>query len=680
MSIRNTFALLVSLVFSVACIEEQTEQVTSNVFHSVMEDFDNQTKTTLGNRNTVVWAFNDYVSIFRGSTKAECYMVQDHCAGTPNGEFLPCEESTDNGFYSGNEIPVNVAIYPYSSDHICWGPGVSEDGADTYTISNVTLPQVQYYTYDSFPEQSFVMMAVTKDVDDKYLKFKNALGAIKFSFTGTGLIKQIRLLGNSGEPLAGTVSVSKGINSTPTIEFGYADYYPELILDCGDGVLLNPETPTTFIMSVPPTNFENGFTVVVEDTEGVQQTFYTNDDRNQIIRSSILTMPNMEISLSVPAPVEEVTIKESFNRIGQKVIISGVVKGTSSIGVILSDETADVFVYYGNGYDQQSSIGDHLSVKGHISLYNHTYEFNEAATALNGHCEVEPEEATVIDQEFVHDALEALLTGQTPAIESQYVEFEGYMLGDNFIRIADTDELVVIYYPNSEMSAIKSRLTYEKVRVKGYTFSIRSNTYFNIIPSSIEVIGNESNSLEEALGSTGRTLTGNVAATSSVGYVLDSNGESIFIYCRTTNFGYVIGDNVTVDGIFKTFDYGQEIFKVSSQWNSFDENFTAPVPETLDYSKMNEDITTAKSLLPFKDGVISAKYITSTGTLVQNGTKYEIHNEGSPYPVAIFNPNTEISSTAADLVGQSVGYTGYAINLGVAADRLAVVITSLYSL
>ena len=667
------------MLLTLACVEEQSNHIADCKFTSQMEDFESSTKTTLGDYNTVVWAHGDCISIFEGNTRPECYMVQDHCAGSPNGEFLPHGDTNYNEFQSGNEIPVNIALYPYSSDHICWGPGLLDDGVGTYTITNVHLPEVQYYTYNSFPEQSLVMMAVTKGHDDRKLTFKNALGAVKLSLTGTGLIKRIILQGNSGEPLAGSVSITGGIGTTPTVSFG-TDYYTALTLECGDGVLLNPETPTTFIFSAPPTRFENGLTVVVEDTEGLQQILEANNSSNEIIRSSILTMPEVEISLSVPVPAEEVSIKESFNRIGQKVIISGVVKGTSSTGVILSDETADVFVYYGNGYDQQSSIGDHLSIQGHISIFNHAYQFNEAATALNVHCEVQPEEAIILDKEFIHHALEDMVTGQALALESKFVEFEGYMLCDNFIRVADADELVVLYYPNSEMSAIKSGLKYEKVRVKGYSFSIRSNTYFNIFPSSIEVIGNENNSLEEALGSEGRTLTGNVAATCSVGYILESNGESIFVYRRSSNISYRIGDNVTVEGIIKVFDYGLEMFKVRDQWNSFDESYTAPVPEILDYSKVENYITTAKELLPFKDNVLSAEYITSSGTLVQNGTKYEIHTAGSQYPVAIFNPNEEIASTASNLVGQHVEYTGYAINLGVAADRLAVVITSLYSL
>ena len=80
----------------------------------------------------------------------------------------------------------------------------------------------------------------------------------------------------------------------------------------------------------------------------------------------------------------------------------------------------------------------------------------------------------LLSAEFIHNALEDIVTGQTLALESKFVEFEGYMLCDNFIRVADADELVVLYYPNSEMSAIKSGLIYEKVRVKGYSFSIRS--------------------------------------------------------------------------------------------------------------------------------------------------------------------------------------------------------------
>ena len=283
---------------SVACQQETTPespvQKTDEEFVSSLESFDGSTKTSMTEDNSIVWTKGDQIAIFQGATVADTYQVKDQCDGTASGIFtLVSDNSEVNGeFSSGMEIPANIAVYPYSEGLGCSSATVTDGGisATSYTISGFQFPSVQQYQANSFPQESFAMVAVTSSMSDHNLRFRNVNGALKLQLRGKCVVKSIKLEGNDNEKLAGASSITAYPGTTvPSIKMS-AEASGTITLDCGEGVQLDPAVPTIFIISVPPTVFSKGFTVTVVDTEGTEMPVRASVS-NEIKRSSILKMP-----------------------------------------------------------------------------------------------------------------------------------------------------------------------------------------------------------------------------------------------------------------------------------------------------------------------------------------------------------------------------------------------------
>lgn len=663
--------LLLSIIFAVSCIEEQTQESIERNFYAQMEEFGTQVRTSLGENNNIVWSYGDCISIFAGSTRADKYTVYDNCVGSPNGEFYLDRGYYGDDFYSGNELNANIAVYPYSSAHVCYGQGLIDD-SDTYMVSGVSFPDRQDFSYDSFPQNSFVMMAVTNGTEDRNLKFKNVSGAFKLQLYGTGKIRSITLQGNLGEPLAGSAYITGGRGMTPYVEFRDG-YSTSVTLYCGDGVYLNEYVPTSFIMALPPVCFDQGFTVFIEDGAGNIHTLQTNHP-NEVMRSSILTMPAVRVSLS--GDIDNVTIAEALER-HDVVKITGTVKAVSSRGVMLSDETATILVYYGNSFYESISIGDNITVTGNMKFYNYGYEFIPIETYFNGYQEFEYEEADSLDNNEINDYRISVFEEGIPAIPSKLIEFEGYLINQKYLRLSESDEIINLYLPKREFSELLPSLRYQKVLLRGYTFGLADSTYPLVLPTHIEVIGNETGNLEEAMGSYAVTITGTVAAISRKGYVLTNDEVCMHIFYGSDYFSqYAIGNQVTAKGILKTFDYGSEIFHFYDEYISCDEDFVFPTPEILTAEAIDNYVESAHGLVPYKDNVIPTTYVQVTGTLVVEGTSYNIYVDGTPYAVNIFNPDSNTQLLAAEMAGQQVVLTGYTIKL-TGGDKISVVFSSL---
>ena len=279
---------------------ELVDHVTENLsFEATVEDFDIQTKTSLAPGNYVVWSSGDCLAIFQGSSIADEYILAEGSAGLNSGSFRwVADNNTVNGdFSAGTELPCNVAFYPYSADLTLTGD--MEGNKTAYVLSNVVLPATQVYSADSFGNGAFPMVAVTENMEDHNLKFKNVLGAMKLQLKGSMAVKSIKIEGANGEILSGAANVTAYTNNlTPAITMTGADQASKSVtLDCGDGVLLNEAVATNFYISLPPVLFQNGFTVIVTDVEDKEYTIAATD-ANTILRSAILVMPEVVIAES----------------------------------------------------------------------------------------------------------------------------------------------------------------------------------------------------------------------------------------------------------------------------------------------------------------------------------------------------------------------------------------------
>lgn len=280
---RNIISALLAVLAICGCqVKEENEFAPEGkIFSATMEAVvaDVETKTSMDNLN-VLWKQGDQVSIFAGSTINERYQVTDASDGRTSASMY---QVTSPGFVAGGEIPVNAAFYPYSTT-----AQIARRGSN-YVISDITLPATQYYASASFGNGAFPMAAITSSKSDYSLKFKNVLGSLKLQLTGTASIASISITGNNGEVLCGAASVTVSNTSTPSITLTDATA-TTVTFDCGDGVQLDAETATDFIIALPPMTMTGGFTVVVTDTGGGSMEIKTTRSQT-IARSNLLKMP-----------------------------------------------------------------------------------------------------------------------------------------------------------------------------------------------------------------------------------------------------------------------------------------------------------------------------------------------------------------------------------------------------
>ena len=294
---KITLSLALAAIAVASCQKPETSLPVSEQFTATVESFESQTKTSMTSEKYVVWSQNDRLAIFQGSTLADEYKVADASVGNAIGTFsIVTDASEVNGdFSAGTELPCNVAFYPYATGLILTGATLEDEGT-AYKVDGVVLPAEQIYAESSFANGAFPMAAVTDDLSDHNLKFKNVLGALKLQIKGTQTVKSITVKGRNNEKLSGAATVTAYANNlAPAITMTATDEASKSVtLDCGDGVQLSESTATDFIFALPPVLFSEGFTVTVTDS-GDQTYEVTADVANTVLRSSILTMPTFTL-------------------------------------------------------------------------------------------------------------------------------------------------------------------------------------------------------------------------------------------------------------------------------------------------------------------------------------------------------------------------------------------------
>ncbi|MBR4593327.1 MAG: Ig-like domain-containing protein [Bacteroidaceae bacterium] len=294
-----------SLLLLVSCTNEseviQSVKESPKTFYATTESYNPQTKTSLNLSGNVLWKTGDQVSIFNVSTINQQYQVTDQSDGKTSASLY---QVTPPGFVAGTDLPTNIAYYPYSASN-----EIAKNGSN-YEIT-VSLPSTQNYAENSFGNGSFPMAAVTEDESDMNLKFKNVLGGLKLQLTGTDVISRIVVSGNNNEILCGDATVTASNTTTPTIVLS-DDTKTAVTLDCGSGVQLNSQTPTLFIIALPPMIMTGGFTIDIYNTEnGTQQIKSTRSQT--ITRSALLAMPTVAVAYEPVVPYEYVDLGLSVN-------------------------------------------------------------------------------------------------------------------------------------------------------------------------------------------------------------------------------------------------------------------------------------------------------------------------------------------------------------------------------
>ena len=99
------------------------------------------------------------------------------------------------------------AVYPYDASNQLVSDGVL----------SVTLPAKQKYAEGSFGLGTGWMTAVTADLQDHHLTFKNVMGFLKLRIYGGAKIDQIVFRGNREEVVSGTATISVAYGGAPAI-------------------------------------------------------------------------------------------------------------------------------------------------------------------------------------------------------------------------------------------------------------------------------------------------------------------------------------------------------------------------------------------------------------------------------------------------------------------------------
>lgn len=310
---KDILIRIVALIFLIASCQQvelpvDEERMSEPEFTAQVEAFDTQTKTGLDG-NTIIWSSGDQLAIFKGSSAADKYQVREDCAGKTYGTFEIVAKGGDG--QSTKEFQTNIAVYPYEPDLICT-PGITGNGSMTsYQISGVTIPSTQTYTAGSFADDSFPMAALTTGLNDHNLSFNNLCGALELQLKGSAKVKAIELRGNDNERLAGEATVTVYTDgSKPAITMA-SNASTTVTLDCGNGVQLNEDTATSFHITIPPTGFNKGFSVIITDSDGGGTELNTSKP-NAVKRSYVHTMPEVDIEMEKHFVAECILTKDDF--------------------------------------------------------------------------------------------------------------------------------------------------------------------------------------------------------------------------------------------------------------------------------------------------------------------------------------------------------------------------------
>ena len=217
------FAALCALVLG-SCAENNLDGVTpeNNItLPDLTAGFaEDETKTYVHNNTYLRWHEADLITAFYGNSLNRQYKFKGK-TGDNSGTFslIPSGE-----LGTGNDLGAIYAVYPYDEN-----AGINDE---TRVIS-LTLPATQTYAENSFGKGANTMIAVTENLEDTFLGFKNACGYLKLKLYGEDVtLASVEVKGNNGEKIAGSATATMEFGGVPALTMS-ADATTTVTLDCG---------------------------------------------------------------------------------------------------------------------------------------------------------------------------------------------------------------------------------------------------------------------------------------------------------------------------------------------------------------------------------------------------------------------------------------------------------------
>lgn len=331
--------------------------------------FADDTRTYVENNKYLRWHEDDRLTAFYGNTLNRQYKFNGK-TGANSGTFL-LVPSGELG--TGNAFDRIYAVYPYNETAT-----ITEEGE-----ISLSLPTTQLYAENSFGKGANTMVAVTENLEDTFLAFKNACGYLKLKLYGDNVtIANIEIKGNNGEKIAGAATATIAFGEAPVLTMS-DDATTTVTIDCSEGITLGitAETATEFWVVLPETAFTKGLTIKATSTNGgVFEKSTANEvviTCNEILPMAALkaefavvipTIPNNEIWYTATAKVEPLN---NFNA----TIVSNEWDETTGKGIIIFDKDITLFgdqAFFGCANLTSIIIPDSVTSFGQVVFYNCT--------------------------------------------------------------------------------------------------------------------------------------------------------------------------------------------------------------------------------------------------------------------------------------------------------------------
>ena len=263
MTMKKTFAVLAAAaaLCLAGCVKEEPqetdailpgEEVTLSVTQCDFSD-DSQadsadtadTKTVVRNDKEVWWQYNDKIAVFM-STNSEGDLFTSTLG---SGQYAKTSYFTGKISKTGSKYYVG---YPYSgASFLTSSKTLKLTVQSTQITANGTFRQNLLPAYGSFTssKNSFTM--------------KPAAGGLKFRLSRSDIMS-VTFEGNNNEKIAGTISVNKLDNSSPSISRDGCTS-TSIYFKYNSG---NLKADTDYYIVIPPCTFSKGFTITLTDENG----------------------------------------------------------------------------------------------------------------------------------------------------------------------------------------------------------------------------------------------------------------------------------------------------------------------------------------------------------------------------------------------------------------------------
>lgn len=318
------------------------------------------TKVQLNDQMKTVWSANDQIIVL-GNDKVAYYNFTGS-TGERNATFSLEGEQTYASPSNYNYNGKYYALYPVLKGIMSF----SQVRNETMHIFYLDVQNTQNYIEGSYDPKANLMLGTS--TNGTSFTFKNLLGYLKLSFTGSKKVRSITLKGNNEERIAGAA----GFYAESGSQYDWSGgIYTSITLDCSETGVQLSESPTDFYFALVQTYFSKGITIEVTFT-----------DETTFIKSTTKTV---SINRNAIQPMAALSTDDATGFQVCKILFTGAnMEGLAFEG----NPSMSGYVDWGDGSSQSSVLecSSH-SFAGGAGSYTITATLRDATTVTLTSCE-----------------------------------------------------------------------------------------------------------------------------------------------------------------------------------------------------------------------------------------------------------------------------------------------------